>query len=81
LIANFTFWLNFILIVAYYLQAKTPVSTATNVIPAPFKVIAGQASEYFQQVHSEDRCVNHYLKNHILYIDVFSIIINNSNQF
>ncbi|RIA93103.1 hypothetical protein C1645_874297 [Glomus cerebriforme] len=35
-------------------KAKTPVSTITNVIPAPFKVIPGQASEYFQQVHSED---------------------------
>ncbi|PKC74037.1 hypothetical protein RhiirA1_409796, partial [Rhizophagus irregularis] len=35
-------------------KAKTPVSTVTNVIPAPFKVIPGQASEYFQQVHSED---------------------------
>ncbi|CAI2172298.1 1818_t:CDS:2 [Funneliformis geosporum] len=35
-------------------KAKTPTSTITNVIPAPFKVIPGQASEYFQQAHGED---------------------------
>ncbi|CAG8483066.1 5935_t:CDS:2 [Funneliformis mosseae] len=35
-------------------KAKPPTSNITNVIPAPFKVIPGQASEYFQQAHGDD---------------------------